>query len=55
MRSSQALMVGQLHKGIDVQLDILSTMKKLSGETFNMSKEISGLPKRIAAALKENV
>ncbi|MCX6802106.1 MAG: hypothetical protein NT067_03240 [Candidatus Diapherotrites archaeon] len=39
MRSSQALMVGQLQKGINVQLDILSTLKQL--------------PKELAGALKE--
>jgi acylphosphatase len=39
MRSSQALVVGQLQKGINVQLDILSTLKQL--------------PKELASALKE--
>jgi len=45
MRSSQALMVGQLHKGISVQLDILDTMKKLN-------KEVTDLPQQLATALR---
>lgn len=45
MRSNQALMVGQLHKGIGVQLEILDTLKKMG----------QGLPQQIAAALKGKV
>ena len=46
MRSSQALMVGQLQKGIGVQLEILSALK-------TMSKEIANLPRQLAKTLKE--
>lgn len=45
MRSSQALMVGQLQKGISVQLDISQTLKE-------MSKELRELPKELAKILK---
>ena len=52
MRSNQALMVWQLHKGISVQLDILGTMKKMVGEMTKMAGGMANLPKGIAAALK---
>ena len=38
MRSSQALMVGQLQKGISVQLDILSALKSLPRELAEILK-----------------
>lgn len=39
MRSSQALMVGQLQKGISVQLEILDTLKSMPREIANSIKE----------------
>lgn len=42
MRSSQALLVGQLQKGIGVQLQILETLNNIN----------QNLPERIAKALK---
>ncbi|MEW6295492.1 MAG: hypothetical protein AB1467_04335 [Candidatus Diapherotrites archaeon] len=45
MRSSQALMVGQLQKGISVQLDISQTLRE-------MSKELRELPRELAKILK---
>ena len=41
MRSSQALVVGQLEKGIRVQLDILGEMKRLSGGMKKLPVEIA--------------
>jgi acylphosphatase len=46
VRSSQALMVGQLQKGIGVQLEIISAIKELQTIT-------RGLPIEIARAIKE--
>ncbi len=61
MRSSQALMVGQLQKGINVQLKILdklntldeikSGFKELKDE---LKLELRSLPREIAKAIKEN-
>ncbi|MBN1940645.1 MAG: hypothetical protein JW772_00520, partial [Candidatus Diapherotrites archaeon] len=39
IRSSQALMVGQLQKGISVQLDILHTLKELPKELAKILKQ----------------
>ncbi|MFH1751476.1 MAG: hypothetical protein ABH821_00855 [archaeon] len=46
MRSSQALMVGQLQKGIGVQLEIVEALK-------GMSREIRSLPEELAKILKK--
>jgi acylphosphatase len=57
MRSSQALMVGQLEKGINVQLEILSTLQGLGSlkvmpeELRQMSKEINALPEGLRGEL----
>ncbi len=40
MRSSQALMVGQLQKGVNVQLEILSALKEMSKGLKEMPGEI---------------
>lgn len=39
LKSSQALMVGQLQKGISVQLDILSTLKNFPEELAKILKK----------------
>lgn len=59
MRSSQALLVGQLHKGIGVQLEILGGQKEILGALQNMGdsqKEIltalKSLPEEFAEKLK---
>ena len=39
MRSSQALVVGQLQKGISVQLDILATLRMLPAELAKAIKQ----------------
>ncbi len=69
MRTSQALIIGQLHKGIDVQLCILDTLKTMvtnlkstrddSNANFKTMRDDSNanfknLPKEIAKAIKEN-
>ena len=46
MRSSQALTIGQLQKGISVQLEILNTLKQLP-------KAIEELPEKLAEKLKQ--
>lgn len=46
VKSSQALVLGQLHKGIDVQLNILDTLKI-------MHQDLKSLPKELAKAIKE--
>ncbi len=46
LKSSQALMVGQLEKGITVQLDILGTLKSLGSE-------LRGLRGDLVTALKK--
>jgi acylphosphatase len=51
MRSSQALMVGQLQKGVNVQLDILGALKQMSGELKGMSKELKAMPREIGKVL----
>lgn len=60
LRSSQALTIGQLQKGISVQLDILNALKDLNilkelpkkqAETLAVLKE---LPERLAQKLKTN-
>jgi len=38
IRASQALMVGQLQKGVGVQLDILSALRELPGELAKILK-----------------
>lgn len=45
MRSSQALMVGQLEKGINIQLRILESLE-------NMGKSMEKLPGKIAESMK---
>ncbi len=46
MRSGQALMIGQLHKGIGVQLVILDTLK-------TMHQDLKSLPVELGKVLKE--
>ena len=53
MRSSQALMVGQLQKGIDVQLKILDSLEGLKEGFYGLKEEFRMLPKEIAKAIKE--
>lgn len=52
MRSSQALMVGQLQKGITVQLKILDKLDKLNA-LDELKLELKKLPREIAKAIKE--
>jgi len=51
MRSSQALMLGQLHKGVSVQLDILKAQKGLMEE----QKELVKGQKELVSSQKELV
>lgn len=55
MRSSQALLVGQLEKGITVQLKILGKLDKLDKLDIldELKSELKSLPREIAKALKE--
>ena len=56
MRSSQALMVGQLQKGISVQLDILDTLKDLKSNdegTLGTLKDMKTGDENILNALKD--
>jgi len=52
MRSSQALVVGQLEKGISVQLEILETLKNMGDTLKNMGQSIKDLPREFTKALK---
>jgi hypothetical protein len=52
MRSSSALMAGQLQKGIDMQLKILNALKKTLEEMKNLSGDIAMLPEKLAEKLK---
>ena len=61
MKSGQALMVGQLDKGIGVQLHILNVLKGMNGELKGMKQEfknvsqgIKNLPRELGKILKEN-
>ncbi len=51
LKSSQALMVGQLHKGINVQLEILDTLRNMRADTLTTFRN---LPEEIARALRES-
>lgn len=59
LKSSQALMVGQLEKGIDVQLKILHSLDSMHHElkeAFNnmnkeLKEELKSLPRELAKAL----
>ena len=52
MRSSQALMVGQLEKGINVQLRIINVQLRILESLENVLKSLEKLPKKIADSLK---
>ncbi|MDD5162802.1 MAG: hypothetical protein PHD95_01195 [Candidatus ainarchaeum sp.] len=51
MRASQALMVGQLHKGVNVQLEILGALKQMSLELRGMSKGLKEMLGEIGKVL----
>ncbi|MDD5148019.1 MAG: hypothetical protein PHH08_00975 [Candidatus ainarchaeum sp.] len=53
MRSSQALMVGQLQKGVNVQLEILTALKQMAGELKGMSQGLKGMPGEIGKVLSK--
>lgn len=52
MKSSQALMLGQLSKGIDVQLVILDTLKAMSQNMSLMNKNLKNEFKTLGQELK---
>ncbi|HLC92117.1 MAG TPA: hypothetical protein VJH23_00220 [archaeon] len=54
LKSSQALMVGQLQKGIGIQLEILGTLKNMPRNHNDILLALKELPQEIARALKES-
>lgn len=55
MRSSQALIVGQLQKGIEIQLAILDTLKNMVAELKGMQVGLSGDIKGMQKDLSDNL
>mgnify|MGYP001597580739 CR=1 FL=1 len=57
LKSSQALMVGQLQKGIDVQLKILDSLnilpEKLKEMNQELKEELKSIPRELAKILKK--
>ncbi len=53
LKSSQSLVVGQLEKGIDVQLKILESLNSLNLGTQGLREELKAIPRELAKVLNK--
>jgi hypothetical protein len=53
LRSSQAFSIGQLQKGIGVQLKIFDSLEEMKQEFKGMKNDLKALPERIGVEIRE--